>query len=144
MDRRSGARDIAGLLATLILMGLSGHWLTATVSSNGLSNNSLVVLLTAVITAWLLTLFAGIPLFLDWRKRRTVQENDQALIRDEVLGHDARDGLPQKPALSVRFDTLTRTVEDAVREMKTSALNREEELSALRKWQTDHDRNHKR
>lgn len=105
-------------------MSLSGHLLLASASSVAGSSQAslgLLVVLTAVITAWLLTLFAGIPLFIDWRKRRRGQEEDYTLIKDEVLGHSARDGLPAKPALSTRFEDLTKVVKEAAEQFTGKA-----------------------
>lgn len=75
-------------------------------------NTGLIIIITSVVTAWMLTIFAAVPLYRDWKRRHGQVLSDQGLMRDEVLGRAAHDGMPSKPALSVMLNELLRKVEE--------------------------------
>ena len=100
-------------------------------SAAGVLNSTYLIV---AIFAGLIGIVVGLaPFYVSWRRRRTDEIDTNKLIKEEVLGREARDGIPAKPGLS----EVIRAMQADLRKSVELSSETREELRTVKHTQHD-------
>lgn len=103
-------------------------------AAGGILNSTYLV---SAIAAGLVGVVVGlVPFYVSWRRRRDEDLETNGMIREEVLGRAARDGMPARPGLS----EVIRAIQADLRKSVEMSAETREEMRSVKNTQHDQGR----